>query len=76
MVFEKLKSILTEQFNVDESKITLNTDLQDDLGADSLDVVDLIMSIEEKFGINIPDESIENVKTVSDLVDYIEQLTQ
>ena len=72
MVLEKLKAILAEQFDVEEEKITAETDLQEDLGADSLDVVDLLMSIEDEFDIEIPDEEIENIKTVGALVSYIE----
>lgn len=72
MVLEKIKVILAEQFDVEEDSIKLETDLQDDLGADSLDVVDLLMSIEDEFEIEIPDEEIENIRTVSDLVNYIE----
>lgn len=72
MVFEKVKSILAEQFDADEDKITAETDLQEDLGADSLDVVDLLMSIEDEFGVEVPDEEIENIKTVGALVAYVE----
>ena len=64
MVLEKVKAILAEQFDVDEDKITVDTDLQEDLGADSLDVVDLLMSIEDEFEVEVPDEEIENIKTV------------
>ena len=70
MVLEKVKAILAEQFDVEEDKITADTDLQEDLGADSLDVVDLLMSIEDEF--EVPDEEIENIKTVGSLVSYIE----
>ena len=73
MVLEKVKSILAEQFDVEEDKITEETSLQDDLGADSLDVVDLLMSIEDEFSIEVPDEDVENIKTVGSLVAYIEQ---
>ena len=72
MVLEKVKVILAEQFDVDEDSITNDTDLQDDLGADSLDVVDLLMSIEDEFEIEIPDEEIEHIRTVGELVNYIE----
>ena len=72
MVLEKVKAILAEQFDVEEDKITESTDLQDDLGADSLDVVDLLMSIEDEFEIEVPDDEIENIKTVGALVNYIE----
>ncbi|WP_337400944.1 acyl carrier protein [Ruminococcus sp.] len=72
MVLEKVKAILAEQFDVEEDKITADTDLQEDLGADSLDVVDLLMSIEDEFGVEVPDDEIENIKTVGSLVSYIE----
>ena len=72
MVLEKVKAILAEQFDVEEDKVTADTDLQEDLGADSLDVVDLLMSIEDEFGVEVPVEEIENIKTVGALVSYIE----
>lgn len=73
MVFEKVKAILSEQFDVEEEKITAETNIADDLGADSLDVVDLLMSIEDEFEIEIPDNEVENLKTVGELVKYIEE---
>lgn len=72
MILEKVKNILAEQFDVEEDSITAETTLQDDLGADSLDVVDLLMSIEDEFETEIPDEEVENIHTVGDLVSYIE----
>ena len=72
MVLEKVKAILAEQFDVEEDKITADTDLPEDLGADSLDVVDLLLSIEDEFEVEVPDEEIENIKTVGALVSYIE----
>lgn len=72
MVFEKLKKILADQFDVEENKITLETNMVDDLGADSLDVVDLLMSVEDEFEIEIPDSDVENMKTVGDVVKYVE----
>ncbi len=72
MVFEKVKNILVEQLDVDESTVTLDSMIADDLGADSLDVVDLLMSLEDEFSVEIPDEEIENIKSVGDLVNYIE----
>ena len=72
MVLEKVKNILAEQFDVEEDSITAETNLQEDLGADSLDVVDLLMSIEDEFETEIPDEEVENIHTVCDLVSYIE----
>lgn len=72
MVFEKIKAILAEQFDEEEDKITLDTTLTDDLGADSLDLADVLMAIEDEFEVEIPDEDIENIKTVGDIVAYIE----
>ena len=72
MVLEKVKTILSAQFDVEEDTITAETKIADDLGADSLDVVDLLMSIEDEFEIEVPDDEIENIKTVGELVAYIE----
>ena len=72
MIFEKIKSLLADQLDVDEDIITMDSDISADLGADSLDVVELIMSIEDEFGIQVPDEKIEEVKTVGDVVNYIQ----
>lgn len=76
MVFEKIREIIVEQLDVEEDKVTLEASITDDLGADSLDVVDLVMSIEESFDIEIPDEEVENIKTVGDIVKYIEANTE
>ena len=73
MVFEKVRDILCEQLDLDEDSVTLDSDIADDLGADSLDVVDLLMSLEDEFEVEIPDEEIENLRTVGQLVKYIEQ---
>lgn len=73
MILEKLKVILCEQFDAEEDSITTETSLTDDLGADSLDVVDLIMSIEDEFEVEIPDTDVENLKTVGSIVQYIEE---
>ena len=72
MVLEKIKAILSEQFDVEEDTINNDTTLQDDLGADSLDVVDLLMSIEDEFEVEIPDGEVEKIKTVGRLVEYID----
>ncbi len=72
MVFEKIVEILAEQFDEDEKSITTDTNLTEDLGADSLDLADVLMAIEDEFEVEIPDEDIENIKTVGDIVDYIE----
>ncbi len=74
MVFEKVKSILAEQFDVEESTITADTNLIVDLGADSIDVVELIMAIEGEFDIEIPEDEIENLKTVGEAVKFVEGL--
>ena len=72
MVFDKIKEIIVEQLDVEEDAVTMEASITDDLGADSLDVVDLVMSIEESFDVEIPDEEVENIKTVGDIVKYIE----
>lgn len=72
MVFDKIKDIIVEQLDVEEDAVTMEVSITDDLGADSLDVVDLVMSIEESFDVEIPDEEVENIKTVGDIVKYIE----
>ena len=72
MVLDKIKSILSAQFGIDEDQITENTDVVNDLGADSLDVVEMMMSVEDEFGLMIEDEEIAEMKTVGDVVNYIE----
>ena len=76
MIFDKVKSIIVDQRDVDEDKVTLNASIQDDLGADSLDIVDLVMSFEDEFDLEIPDDQVENIKTVGDVVKYIEENTE
>ncbi|MGN0172915.1 MAG: acyl carrier protein [Acutalibacteraceae bacterium] len=73
MVFEKVSNILAEQFDVDESEITMETDLIDGLNADSLDFVDLIMSLEDEFSVEFNEEDADSFKTVGDVVNYIEE---
>ena len=72
MVFDKIKDIIVEQLDVEEDAVTMEASITEDLGADSLDVVDLVMSIEESFDVEIPDEEVENINTVGDIVKYIE----
>lgn len=72
MTFDKIKTILAEQLDVDAETLSLETDIAKDLNADSLDVVEILMSIEDEFNVEIPDEEIENIKTIGDLVEYIE----
>ena len=72
MEFEKIRKIIAESLNVDEEEITMDTTFVDDLGADSLDTVELVMAFEEAFGCEIPDEDAEKIATVQDAVNYIE----
>ena len=71
-VFEKVKKILCDQLDLEEEQVTEEAEVIEDLGADSLDIVDLVMTLEEEFDTEIPDEDIENLKTVGDIVKYIE----
>lgn len=70
-VEKKVKEIVAEQLGKDVSEVTTNASFIDDLGADSLDIVELVMKMEEEFGIEIPDEEAEKIKTVNDVVEYI-----
>ena len=69
---EKVKSIIVDQLGVNESEVTGSASFVDDLGADSLDTIELVMAFEEAFGIDIPDEDAEKIKTVQDAIEYIE----
>ena len=71
--FDKVKQITVEQLSVDEAEVSMESAFIDDLGADSLDIVELIMAFEEEFNIEIPDDVAEKIKTVKDTVDYIEK---
>ncbi|MBR1423751.1 MAG: acyl carrier protein [Ruminococcus sp.] len=72
MVFDKVSEIIVDQLECEKDDVTMEASITDDLGADSLDVVDLVMSIEESFDVEIPDEDVEGIKTVGDIVKYIE----
>ncbi len=72
MIFDTVKKLIADQLSVDENEITESSSIQDDLGADSLDVVDLVMALEDEFSIEIPEDQVENIKTVGDIVKYIE----
>ena len=72
-VFEKVKAIIVEQLGVADTSVTMEASFIDDLGADSLDIVELIMALEEEFDIEIPDADAEKVVTVGDVVDYIKE---
>jgi len=71
-IFDDVKEVIVEQLNVNGDEVKLESNFVEDLGADSLDVVELVMALEEKFEIEIPDEAAEKIATVKDVVDYIE----
>ena len=71
--FEKVRDIVVDQLGVEADEVSIESTFIDDLGADSLDIVELIMAFEEEFGIEIPDEAAEKIKTVQDVVTYIDQ---
>ena len=73
MVFERIREIICDQLDLEEDKVTMDSDIMEDFEADSLDVVDLVMSIEDEFGLEVPDDQIENFRTVGDVVLYIEE---
>ncbi len=70
-MLEKMKKIIAEQLNVEESTITPESSFKEDLGADSLDLFELVMALEEEFGVSIPSEDLENIKTVNDVMEYL-----
>lgn len=71
--FDKVRDIVVDQLGVETDEVNIDSTFIDDLGADSLDIVELIMAFEEEFGIEIPDEAAEKIKTVQDVVSYIDQ---
>ena len=73
MIIEKVKEIIANQLSVDIKKLTEKTNIAEELGADSLDVVEILMALEEEFEVSIPDEAIPNIKTVEDVVKFIEE---
>ena len=73
--FERIRELLAEQLDIDEEKITMDSNILEDFEADSLDVVDMVMSLEDEFGVEIPDEEIENLPSVGDVVRYVEDNT-
>jgi acyl carrier protein len=72
MVFDKIREILAEQLDANVEEMSMETRIAEDLGADSLDVVEMLMSVEDEFGIEIPDDAIEGLKTIGNFVEYIE----
>lgn len=73
-MFEKVRGMLAEQLGVPESKITLESDVVKDLGADSLDIVEMMMALEDEYGVTLPENEMERVKTVGDIVSLLEKL--
>lgn len=73
MSFEKIKRIICEEFEIDEADVTLDATLDEDLGFDELDLCDLVMSIEDEFEKELPDEALEEIFTIADLVKYLEE---
>ncbi|HHW99709.1 MAG TPA: acyl carrier protein [Acholeplasmataceae bacterium] len=71
MVFEKVRKLIATELNIKEEEIKLESDLTQDLGADSLDAVELIMAIEDEFDVQVSDEEAQNIRTVKDIVDYL-----
>ena len=72
-IFEKVKTVIVEQLGIDKSSVRMESSFLDDLGADSLDIVEFIMALEEEFGLEIPDEDVEKIVTVKDVVEYISE---
>ena len=73
-MFEKIREIVVEQLGVEEDQVTMESSFVDDLGADSLDIVELVMALEEAFGVEIPDSEAEKISTVGDVVEYVKNL--
>ena len=72
-ILEKVKTVIVEQLGIDEESVKMDSSFLDDLGADSLDIVEFIMALEEEFGLEIPDEDVEKIVTVKDVVEYISE---
>ena len=72
MLFDEIKEILVDQLDVNPEDIEMTSSLSDDLGADSLDAIDIVMTIEDQYSIEVPDEIIKNMKTVEDIISYVE----
>jgi len=70
-IFDKVKEIVVDKLGVDESAVKEDASFIEDLGADSLDIVDLVMALEEEFGIDIPDDEAQNIKSVKDVIEYV-----
>lgn len=76
MIYEKIRGIISEQFHIDEDEITTDTSFREDLNADSLDLVELIMALEDEFELEVDDDDVEKINTVGDAVDYIKGIIE
>ena len=74
--FEKIRALLAEQLDIDPEKITPDSDIMSDFEADSLDIMDMVMTLEAEFGIEVPDDAIESLRTVGDVVKFVDSHTQ
>ena len=72
--FEKIRALLAEQLDIDPAKITMESDIMSDFEADSLDIVDMVMTLEDEFGIEVPDDAIESLRTVGDVVNFVDSI--
>ena len=76
MIFEKIQEVISEQTGIDKSQITMDSTFTEDLNIDSLDMVELVMALEEEYGIEIDEESAEKIKTIGDVVEYISKISK
>ncbi len=76
MVFDKVKAILVDQLDAEADAVKMESVITDDLGADSLDIADIVMSLEEEFDVEVPDDVLQNIKTVGDIVKYLEEVVE
>jgi acyl carrier protein len=76
MLFDKIKAVIADKLSIDEEEIKMDSSFIDDLGADSLDIVELVMALEDEFDLEIPDEEAEKISTVADVVEYIKEHTE
>lgn len=76
MLFDKIKAVIADKLSIDEDEIKMESSFVDDLGADSLDIVELVMALEDEFDLEIPDEEAEKISTVADVVEYIKEHTE
>lgn len=76
MIYEQIKTMISEQFDIDKEELTRETSFRDDLNADSLDLVELIMALEDEFDLEVGDEEVEEIETIGDAVNYIDDILE